>query len=270
MIDTIIIFGTTGMLGNYVYRYFIRNYSNIRIIKGEFRIDKNSLCTLQKYIESNNISNNTCIINCIGAIPQRNPSDYWIVNSVFPQLLSNICMNLNIQMIQPSTDCVFNGMKGMYIETDIHDENNEYGISKSLGEPINCTVIRTSIIGKEILNKKSFLEWVYTNNANVDGWTNHLWNGITCLQWCKIIDIIIQKNIFWKGVRHIFSPKSYSKYEIICIIKNIYNLSGNIKPVESEYKIDKTLSTIYEINELFNIPDLIIQIEELKKFECNL
>ena len=45
----------------------------------------------------------------------------------------------------------------------IHDELNEYGISKSLGELCNGTIIRTSIIGEEMRNKRSLLEWVKSN-----------------------------------------------------------------------------------------------------------
>ena len=32
-------------------------------------------------------------------------------------------------------------------------------------------------------NKLSFLEWVRNNTGNtVNGYTNHLWNGVTCLE----------------------------------------------------------------------------------------
>ena len=51
-------------------------------------------------------------------------------------------------MIHVTTDCVFSGKDGNYNENSIHDETNDYGISKSLGELCDTTIIRTSIIGE--------------------------------------------------------------------------------------------------------------------------
>jgi dTDP-4-dehydrorhamnose reductase len=91
-------------------------------------------------------------------------------------------------MIHPTTDCVYSGLKGSYNEDDKYDVSDVYGMSKAMGEPSNCTVIRTSIIGEELENKKSFLEFVRNSDSEINGWDDHYWNGITCYQYCKIID----------------------------------------------------------------------------------
>ena len=44
-----------------------------------------------------------------------------------------------------------------------------------------------------------------------------------------------------------------------------YDLNIDIKEFNTE-KVDKSICTIYETNNLFNIPELEIQIEEMKKF----
>ena len=64
-------------------------------------------------------------------------------------------------MLHITTDCVFSGQGGKYNEDAKHDEMDVYGRTKSLGEPENCSVLRTSIIGEEF-NRKSrcLLEWV--------------------------------------------------------------------------------------------------------------
>ena len=184
MIKKILLFGKSGMLGNYIYSYF---RDKIEIIPLIFRIEENTLDTLESILLDNRIDENTCVINCTGQIPQRKSKEssdkiYFLINSIFPQLLWSICKRYNAKMIQPTTDCVFSGKKGNYSENDLHDEDNSYGLSKSLGEPFGATMIRTSIIGCELYNKKSFLEWVLSNNHNsIQGWDNHLWNGITCL-----------------------------------------------------------------------------------------
>jgi dTDP-4-dehydrorhamnose reductase len=272
MINTIFLFGNSGMLGRYIYSYFTDN-PKITIKTIDFRITKDiSIEKLEDVLIKNGMTENVCIINCIGLIPQRennNKRDYYLINSIFPNILWSICKKYNSQMIQPTTDCVFSGIKGNYIETDEYDENTDYGLSKSLGEPCEATIIRTSIIGREINNKYSFMEWVIhsiTNNQQITGWENHLWNGITCLEYCKIIEKIINNNLFWKGVRHIYSPTSKSKYEIANIINNVF-FTEPIEIIKGRdiKNIDKTLKSIYE--NIFDIPELEIQIAELKDFE---
>ena len=268
--NKIILFGSTGMLGRYIYSYF-KQKTNIQIINIDYRISNENSSLLENILIENKIDDNTCIINCIGLIPQRKNSsvldkEYFLINSIFPQLLWTICKKYNSKMIQPTTDCVFSGKRGEYLETDIHDETNSYGMSKSLGEPFGCTIIRTSIIGLELVNKKSFLEWVISNkDKKINGLTNHMWNGITCLEYCKLINQIIIENKFWSGVKHIFSPTSKSKYELAVIINEIFKLNIEIKPFESIDLSNKTLLSSY--TNIFNPKELYLQINELNEFK---
>ena len=272
MIRKILLFGSTGMLGSYIYDYF-RRLSDIEIIKIDYRVANKTLANLENILSENGIDEHTCIINCIGLIPQRKSSEsrdseYYLVNSIFPQILSSICQRHGAKMIQPTTDCVFSGKReeGLYTEDDLPDETGHYGMSKSLGEPANCTVIRTSIIGRERFNKCSFLEWVLANSEKeIEGWSNHYWNGITCLEYCKIIRRIIEENLFWNGVRHIYSPTPASKYELACMIRDAFELDYmRILETKCETPVNKTLSSKYE--RMFDIPELYAQIKELKYF----
>ena len=264
MITTIIIFGSNGMLGTYLTRYFNKLYRVIPLTRSDFNI-LTDLQTLEKTLETM-LNETTCVINCCGLIPQRVNNkfctDYYIINTVFPLHLSKICTKFNTKLICPTTDCVYTGNKGSYVETDFHDETNAYGISKSLGEPIEATVIRTSIIGEELQNKYSFLEFVKNAKGTINGYSNHLWNGITCHQYCKIVDKIIKENLFWRGVRHIYSPEKKSKYDLACIIKEVYSLDIDILHYNAPIVIDKTLASRYE--PLFVIPSLECQIMEQK------
>ncbi|BCS83198.1 dTDP-4-dehydrorhamnose reductase [Cotonvirus japonicus] len=266
----IIVFGSNGMLGNYMVSYFNKTTNVVKIDRTIFDAFESSnedlLLTLQKY-QSNEP---TFVINCIGIIPQRNDLDqtrkYIKINSLFPHLLANCCEKLNYKMIHVSTDCVYDGKTGNYNENSVHDETNIYGISKSLGEPTNCCVIRTSIIGEEINNKKSLLEWVRSqNNKEIGGFTNHFWNGVTCLQLAKIINYMLINNIYWQGVKHIFSPNIVSKYQLIKDIIKIYDLNIIVKENFTPQTVDKTLTSIYP--NFITIPTIREQIEDLQVFE---
>jgi dTDP-4-dehydrorhamnose reductase len=269
----IIIFGSNGMLGNYLYTYFKRkqSYNVVGLKRPEFEINDKSLESLENFLESYTIGVDTCIINCIGLIPQRGVTDYrdyYMINAIFPQKLQKICKKWGAKYIHPTTDCVFSGAKGGYVETDTHDETNHYGTSKSLGE-LGCygTIIRCSIIGEEQQNKKSLLEWVKNSKGSISGWDNHMWNGVTCLQYCKIVEKIIEDGHFWNGVRHLYSPGALSKYDLVCAINDTFQLGLDVKKVSAQTHVDKTLSTVYSaLNGMFAIPPLEEQIAELPGF----
>lgn len=272
----IILFGKSGMLGSYIYSYFKTFRNDIEIIpveSEEYRVSIDSFLTLEELLIKKCIDSNTCVINCIGCIPQRKSDsdnqNYYIINTLFPHLLSKFCKKYNAKLIHPTTDCVYTGIsdKGMYIESDFHDEKGHYGMSKSLGEPSDSTVIRCSIIGEELKNKKSFLEFVKNSKGVIQGWDNHMWNGITCLQYAKIIEQIIDNNLYWKGIRHLYSPTPISKFRMAELIKNTFNIDVEIKKTSTPTCVNKTLFSSFNTNELFKIPELETQIKMLKNFK---
>jgi len=268
---TIFIFGSTGMLGNYITKYLKeKNKEIVELTRKDIDASKVSFDILNNLFNEKNISNKDIVINCIGIIPQSHKindtsiKNYFIINSLFPIMLSVLCQQNKAKLIHITTDCVYNGKQnGNYTELDKSNEVSAYGVSKSLGENcLNATIIRTSIIGEENRNKYSLVEWIKSNKNNkVKGYTNHYWNGVTCLQLSKIINEIIDKNLFWNGIRHIFSPSHVSKYDIVKMVNEIYKLNIDIEMFETHQPINKTLSSIY--NNLFTIPDLKQQIIEL-------
>lgn len=275
----VFVFGSTGMLGRYMTSYLKKNtrFDVIGVTRSE--IDAYSVDTdfIIKFLQGNDvsISSDDVVINCMGIIPQsKNVNDtsnraYFRINSLFPNMLATACKITCTKYIHITTDCVFSGTSGSYTEDIIHDETNDYGVSKSLGElGIDATVIRTSIIGEELKNKYSLLEWVKSHrNKEIKGFTNHYWNGITCLQLSKIIEKIIVNKHYWKGVRHMFSPQSVSKYEIVGMINDIYGLNNKIISHDTETMVNKTLLSKHNHCAMMDIPDLYTQITELQQYK---
>jgi len=267
----IFIFGSNGMLGNYVKKYLSSyNLIIIPITREKYDLSNISINSLTNFLNKYDLKEDDIIINCAGIIPQVSKDKvltkniYYRINSIYPIILSIIAMNKNAHFIHITTDCVFSGKDGNYNETSIHDEDNDYGTSKSLGEICNGTIIRTSIIGEEIINKRSLVEWVKSNkNSEINGYINHYWNGVTCLELSKIIYKIINENLYWNGVKHIFSPTTINKYQLCNMINNIYDLNINIKEFQTE-KVDKSITSIYD--KIFEIPELDVQIKEMKDY----
>jgi len=265
----IILFGSEGMLGNYIFRYLKKFYFIETINRNEYDVIIHSFEDLENILISKNINSSTIIINAYGVIPQSskdyllNEKIYIKVNSIFPHILLSLCNKYKAKLIHPTTDCVYDGMKGNYIETDIHTGKDIYSISKSLGELSEngeYICIRSSIIGEEFKNKRSLIEWVKSNkNGNIEGYTNHYWNGITCLEYSKFIHKVIEKNMYNNKLIHIFSPERISKYELVCLINKIFKLNIEIKKVEKNYS-DKTLNTIYSVEIEKSLEEQLIEL----------
>jgi dTDP-4-dehydrorhamnose reductase len=262
----ILLFGSSGMLGSYVYNILKDDYNIIRVKRTDFDIENDEWTKLKAIVESH-LNKNDVVINCAGTIPQKIPLNsyrtYVRINTLFPHKLSEICKEKNARLIHITTDCVYDGIKGNYSETDKHTATNIYGISKSEGEPHEATVIRTSIIGEELSGKKSLLEWVkQQKNGKIKGYLNHYWNGVTCLTLANIIQEIISNNLFWNGVKHVFSPDIVSKHDLCCFINKIYNLNIDIEPHNDSVSKNMTLTGNHE----YVIDNIYNQILRLKEF----
>jgi dTDP-4-dehydrorhamnose reductase len=268
----IVIFGSNGMLGHTLVRYFGQfpdRYNVMCVSKKDFCVGRDDNEKLR-----NMIPNNSTVINSIGMIPQKYTLNedidtrmkYIQVNGIFPHVLYEIVNRKNGLLIHIATDCVYDGLKGKpYQLNETPTESNIYGFSKACGEPSGAMIIRTSIIGEEKTQKKSLLEWVksQTPRSEIKGFENHHWNGVCCLELSKIIDYLLKNNITWEGVQHIISPDFLSKHDLVSMINEIYNLRLKIKKHRTEKNIFKVLAMS---DESIKVSPLYQQINDQKKF----
>lgn len=269
----ILILGNNGMLGRYVFSYLSKFYKVNGVNRSTFDVydlfaQKKLYNEIEKILD---IYKPKYVINCIGNI-QKSPSlqttnDKYVINSYFPILLSEACKKYDIIMIHPTTDCIFSGQDSFYKMNSVADPVDDYGLSKFLGERIHACVIRGSIIGEEKDNLRSLISWVKLNaNKTVNGYTNHFWNGLTCLEWSKFIHDLIKNKSHWIGIKHIgskFKENNFiTKYDLLKIISDIYELNINVIPFNTEEQCNRTLNCDY-ISEI----DLYDQIKELKNYK---
>ena len=265
----IYILGASGMLGRYVSTYLkTQEFNVVDINRDTLDASNVTQVELQAKLFHLGIKKDDVIINCMGTIKPRIDAlgdlNGILVNSVFPRLLANVSEALGVHLIHPTTDCVYTGLKGSYNENDKYDVSDVYGMSKAMGEPNNCTVIRTSIIGEEVNQGRSLVEWVKSSaNTTVNGFTNHYWNGVTCLQFAKVCEELIKNNNFWIGIKHIHS-NTLNKQELVETISDVYGLNITVTPVETPVLCDRSMSTIHDTG--IKVPTLKQQIEEMKEF----
>jgi len=226
----IILFGSNGMLGSYVGSYLGQAHEVVKFTRKDLDISLSSKKEIMKFLNKH-VQEEDLIINAAGVIKQRDVGLFEMikVNSLFPNILADFKNRKRCNVIHITTDCVFSGKKGQYTEDDLHDCLDDYGKTKSLGENPNLTTIRTSIIGEELNNKVSLLEWAKSKKStSVHGYVNHLWNGVTCLELAKMIKTIILQNDYWQGVKHFFSKDTVSKNKLLHQISDVYDLQLQI------------------------------------------
>jgi dTDP-4-dehydrorhamnose reductase len=223
-----VILGSRGMLGSMVKR----------VLEDAQTINRPALdaASLQAY---HKVWDGTRIINCIGLIkPYCNDVAQAIkVNALFPHTLPP-------GTIQIATDCVYSGAKGSYVETDPHDALDVYGKTKSLGEAEHLINLRCSIIGPEVKNHISLLDWFLAQEGEVTGFTNHLWNGITTYHFTKIVKGMLDSNLKFPPLQHIVPADVVTKAQLLQILSDEYNHRIPINEKPAPQAIDRTLATL--------------------------
>ena len=98
----------------------------------------------------------------------------------------------------------------------------------------------------------SLLQWVVSNkDKTINGYNNHYWNGVTCLRLAQILHKMVERELYWKGVSHIFS-NIVSKYDLLQYINKIYNLNITVDSIKCDQEIDKTLASKHITNSIIN------------------
>ena len=186
------------------------------------------------------------IINCVGItirrINETNNNHLSFINSTLPKLINDWSIENSKKMIHMSTDCVFSGKNGYYLDDDKPDAADSYGSSKSRGEINNnkTLTLRSSMVGREIYNHTELFEWLIKNkNGKIEGYDNVIYSGITTIRMAKIIDFILNKNLNLSGIYNIGSIP-ISKYELLKMLNKAFNLEIDIRKI-TQIKSNKVL-----------------------------
>lgn len=178
------------------------------------------------------------VVNCIGLVKQLDEADdpYLAVgiNSFLPHRLARSCARLGARLVHISTDCVFDGKRGAYRETDPPDAEDLYGRSKALGETgpgqRSAVTLRTSFIGRELkTHTHGLLEWFLAQNGGpVNGFAGVIYNGLTSLELARVIRRIVERHPDLFGLYNVASAP-ISKYDLLALVRQIYGLSVEIR-----------------------------------------
>jgi dTDP-4-dehydrorhamnose reductase len=182
------------------------------------------------------------VVNCIGLVKQLAAADDPLaaipMNSLLPHRLAALCRIRSARLIHFSTDCVFSGERGNYLETDFPDARDLYGRSKLLGELAyeHTVTLRTSIIGHELSGAHGLL----AQQGRVRGFTRAVFSGLPTDELSRVVQTIVLHRPDLNGVYHV-AAAPVDKYSLLNLIARIYEKDVTVQP-DDKLVIDRSLS----------------------------
>jgi dTDP-4-dehydrorhamnose reductase len=265
----VLVVGASGMLGSMVIDFLSRQteYSLAATVRSEPLAEKGEkhfpeiewrLFDAEKESDSalaGMVDGSEWVINCIGKTKPYAHDDNAaeieraiMVNSLFPYRLATAAAKKGAKVLSIATDCVFSGLRGDYGESDKHDALDVYGKTKSLGECYlpNAYNLRCSIIGPESKSYVFLLEWFrqQAKDAQVNGFTNHLWNGVTTLHFARICHGVIKNDLDLPHIQHVIPGDTISKADLLgCFAQSYGRPDITITPVKAGTVVNRVLLT---------------------------
>jgi dTDP-4-dehydrorhamnose reductase len=258
---TILVLGASGMLGSAMVRELsrspginvhgsVRSPDAAKLLPAELRasivssVDVESLDGLVRVLAE---TRPDVVINCIGLVKQLASAEDALavipINSLLPHRLARLCELTGSRLVHISTDCVFDGRKGMYTEADAPDAQDLYGRSKFLGEVTypHAITLRTSIIGHELSGARSLIGWFLAQQGTVKGFTRAVFSGLPTVELARVIRDHVIPRPELSGLYHV-SAQAIDKFSLLTEVAKVYGKKIDIRPDDS-LVIDRSLDS---------------------------
>jgi dTDP-4-dehydrorhamnose reductase len=256
-VNEVLVLGSTGMLGSAVLVELRR--AGLQAIPASrsvgHRFDALDL-KLEELMKEAKLGSDDFVVNCIGLTKARIDESSLEsrqlavrLNVDFPNALAKTAEERGVRVIQVATDCVYSGALGNYSEKSPHDPHDVYGKTKSLGESPSANVmhLRCSLIGPELGRASLFFEWVRQQppGSLIEGYTNHLWNGITSKAFGQVVSGVLVEGLFAAGVQHLVPDDAVTKDQLVrSVLKELGRSDVRVTSVSAPERVDRTLSTV--------------------------
>ena len=256
----VLVLGASGMLGHAMIRVLSENH-NLQVF-GSIRSDKAKVFfsphNSENLVLCNDVTNlnvlsdifdkvqPNVVINCISLdkalLTKSSPLLMIPIYALLPHQLAKLCSGIDARLIHISTDGVFSGSRGNYLEDDACDSQDIYGITKYIGEvhESHTITIRTSIIGHELKSKNGLVEWFLSQQAQCQVFNRVIFSGFPTVVLAQILRDFVIPNADLNGVHHIAS-NPISKRELLLLIAEVYG--KKIKFITNDkVEIDRSLN----------------------------
>ena len=185
------------------------------------------------------------VVNCAGLTKHKPEADDPLVsipiNTLMPHRLAGLCKLAGARLIHVSTDCVFSGEKGGYLESDFADARDVYGKSKALGEVLypHTITLRTSTIGHELQSKYGLLDWFLAQEGRCKGYTRAIFSGLPTVVFAQVVRDVVIPHKELSGLYHV-AAEPIGKFDLLKLIAEVYGKAIDIVP-DDKLVIDRSL-----------------------------
>jgi dTDP-4-dehydrorhamnose reductase len=256
----VLVVGASGMLGNAMFRVLSEN-SECEVfgtVRGYGVRQHFSDTAVQRLIVGVEVENHDSlagvfatvrpqiVVNCVGLVKQldsvNDPLQAVPINTLLPHRLAILCQATAARLVHFSTDCVFSGMKGGYMESDFPDAHDLYGRTKLLGEVDypHAITLRTSMIGHELAGSRSLIGWFLGQQGSVRGFTRAIFSGLPTVELSRVVRDVVFPRPKLRGVYHV-AANPISKFELLQVVAEIYGRTIEIVP-DGQLIINRSLN----------------------------
>jgi len=243
----ILVTGASGLLGSKVVKLaehsfeVIPTHNTCSLFMGSVKMDiTNSAQVLQVVAQMKpdvliHVAAETRVDRC-----EKNREEAWKVNAEGTKNIAVACGKIKTKLIYVSTDYVFDGEKGLYVEGDEPNPVNYYGLTKLKGEEFvreNCqdyVVARTSVLYGWHSTKTNFALWVIESlkrGESISVVDDHYNSPTLADSLAEALLEIAQQNL--RGVFHTAGNERISRCEFALKIAETFNFDPKlIKPVK--------------------------------------
>jgi len=262
--------GVSGLLGNNL-AYFFRDKFEIMGLYLDHMVDIHGIQIQKADIQSKNALQDILnefkpdiLIHCASLTNvdfcELNHAATDSVNVTGTRNIVESLYGKDTKLIYISTDSVYDGIKGNFIETDAVRPQNYYGVSKYKGElevlkRNGSLIIRTNIFGWNIQDKFSIAEWIMnelSNDRPIRGFKDALFSSIYTFDLAKILLAAMERDL--SGVFNCGSRTSTSKYEFALQIAGHFKLNKDlIQPIsiaDFDFKAKRGKNLSLDVNQM--------------------
>ena len=292
----VLITGIAGLLGSNLALYFKEKAELFGILnRNKISIPNVSLfnCDIQNKDKITGILWNIrpdIIIHCAAETNvdycEENRRQAYRLNAIATKYLANYSKMSSCKLIYLSTDSIYRGDRGYYLETEKPEPGNVYAKTKLTGERSvqenahDYLIFRTNIYGWNVLPKLSLAEWVIdrigSGKEKVPGFVDIVFSPILVNDFAEVIEKMINSGL--SGTYNIGARDSCSKYEFARMICRLFGKDENIirkasikefafkapRPENTSLNVDK-ISGILGVESMPTVELGLIKFKKLKE-----
>jgi len=142
------------------------------------------------------------------------------INAALPGRIAALAAQHGAKMVHISTDAIFDGQKGDYLESETPNPLSVYAKTKLGGEQstaaanADALIARVNFYGWSMSGKRSLAEWFVNNLAAgtpIKGFSDVLFCPMMVLDLADTLMQAMHKDL--KGIYHVVGPQQMSKYD---------------------------------------------------------